>query len=138
MIRKVSRSRMIIAVACLVPCIVLTWWGLSNGHPGPAEAYGLIHPGINRQEVASLLGRPGKKRDEFSSWLNNRSVLFAAGNDLINGSRLQPDIEYWYQDSGILILSFEANGRVADKQLLRVDVSTWRQWVNRLIERLGL
>ncbi len=138
MARKVRRSWAIIASVCLVPCVAVVWLLVWSTRPSPAWAYERIRPGATRAEVASLLGGPGKSREDFSRWLNNRNPRVAAGNDLVNKYRHLPGIEYWYEDSGITILRFGPDDRVADQQLLRVDVSTPRQWFNRLRERLGL
>ncbi|MFO1096281.1 MAG: hypothetical protein U0992_23705 [Planctomycetaceae bacterium] len=46
-----------------------------------------------------------------------------------------PRIAYWYQDSGIVVVRFDGDNQVAEKQL--VDVSTFHQKVNRFRERPG-
>ena len=106
-------------------------------HRITAETYERLCPGMTRAEAEGLLGGPGGTRQEFRGWLNNRSPTIGSGTDLLNEHRNQPGIEYWYQDSGVIIVRFDSEDRVADKQFLRVSVSTSRQRVARLLERFG-
>lgn len=69
--------------------------------------------------------------------MNNRSPMIGSGSDLLNKHRDQPGIEYWYQDSGVIVLRFASDNRVADKQFLQMRVSASRQRVIRLLESLG-
>jgi hypothetical protein len=108
-----------------------------TARPLPAETYERLSPGMTRAEAEELLGGPGGSRQEFSDWLNNRSPVVGAGTDLLNEHRNEPGIEYRYQDSGVIIVRFDSEDRVADKQFLRVSVSTSRQRVARLLERFG-
>jgi hypothetical protein len=125
------------ALAALVWCAAVAWFLWSEGRPIAAEAYERLQPGMRRAEVEHLLRGPGGTRDDFAHWLNNRSPTIAAGSDLLNERQNQPGIKYWYQDSGVIILRFDADGRVAEKQLLQVHVSTLRQTINRLLEMIG-
>jgi hypothetical protein len=45
--------------------------------------------------------------------------------------------EYWYQDSGVIIVRFDSQDLVPDKQFLQMRVSTSHQRVVRLLERIG-
>jgi hypothetical protein len=92
---------------------------------------------MTRAEVQNLLGGPGRTRQDFSRWLDNRSPAAGYGPDLLNEHRNQPGIEYWYQDTGVIILRFDADDRLADQQFLQVRVSTARQKVIRFLERTG-
>jgi hypothetical protein len=125
------------ATGTLVLCAVAAWLLWPDGHRITAESYERLRPGMTRAEAQDLLGGPGSTRQDFSLWLNNRSPTTGYGTDLLNEHRNQPGIEYWYQDSGIIILRFDSEDRVADQQFLQVRVSTSRQSVNRLFERLG-
>jgi hypothetical protein len=69
--------------------------------------------------------------------MDNRSPVMGPGVDLLNEHQNQPGIEYWYQDSGVIILRFDSDDRVADKQFLQIRVSSARQRVVRLWERIG-
>jgi hypothetical protein len=102
-----------------------------------AQSYARLRPGMTRAAVEDLLGGPGRSRQDFSAWLDNRSPTIGAGTDLLNEHRHQPGIAYWYQDSGVIVLRFDAEGRVADQQFLQVRVSTARQRLRRLLERIG-
>ena len=85
-----------------------------------------------------MLGGPGGTRDEFSHWLNNRTITDEAGVDLVNEFRNQPGIEYWFSDGGVIIVQFDQGGQVYEKQLLGIWVSTARQGWNRWQEQIGL
>jgi len=126
------------AVAILVLCAAAAWFLWLDGRLITAETYERLRPAMTRAEAEDLLGGPGRTRQDFSDWLNNRSPTTGSGTDLLNEHRNDPGIEYWYQDSGVIILRFDSDGRVADKQFLQMDVSTARQWVIRMRERLGL
>ena len=101
------------------------------------EAYQSVGIGMSRMDVEGVLGRPGGTRDEFVTWLNNRSPSQGPGIDLLNQQRDLSGIEYWYQDSGIVIVRFDGDNQVAAKQFLSVEVSTVHQKVNRIREWLG-
>jgi hypothetical protein len=92
---------------------------------------------MTRTDAEQFLGRPGRTGQDFVAWLDNRTPVMAAGTDLLNEHSGLPGIEYWYSDAGVIILRFDAEGRVADKQFLQIRVSTARQRVNRLLERFG-
>jgi hypothetical protein len=125
------------ALATLVLCVAVAWFLWPDGHAITAETCERLRPGMTRAEVADLLGGPGGTRQDFCRWLNNRSPTTGSGTDLLNEHRNQPGIEYWYQDSGVIILRFDSDGRVADKEFLQMRVSTSRQRVIRLLERIG-
>ena len=125
------------ATATLVLGAATAWFLWPAGQPISAETYERLRPGMTRTEVEDLLGGPGRTRQDFSCWLNNRSPTTGCGTDLLNEHRNQPGIEYWYQDGGIIILQFDADDRVADQQFLEVRVSTSRQRAIRLLERIG-
>jgi hypothetical protein len=135
---KGKRTWLAAAIATLVLCAAAAWLLWFDRRLITTETYGRLHPGMTRAEAEDLLGGPGRTRQDFSDWLNNRSPTTGPGTDLLNGHRNEPRIEYWYQDSGIIILRFDSDGRVADKQFLQMRVSTARQWVIRMRERLGL
>jgi hypothetical protein len=126
-----------VATAILVLCAAATWFLWPNGRLITADTYARLDTGMALAEVEGLLGSPGGTRQDFSLWLNNRSPTLGSGTDLLNGQRSQPGIRYWYQDSGVIIVCFDPDGRLADKQFLQVRVSTLRQQVNRLLERVG-
>ena len=130
------------AIATLALCAAAAWFLWPACRPITAETYERLRPGMTRAEVEAMLGSPGRTRQDFSHWLNNRSPTIGSGSDLLNLQRLngewvQPRIKYWYQDTGIIIVRFDDDNRVADKQFLTVRVSTSRQMVVRLLERIG-
>jgi hypothetical protein len=125
------------AFAAVILCATAAWLSRPLGRPITAQTYDRLGVGMTRAEVQGVLGRPGKTRDDFSQWMNNRSPIDVDGPDLLNERRHLPGIEYWYQDSGVILLRFDADGRVADKQFLRLRVSTLGQRVNRVRERIG-
>jgi hypothetical protein len=130
------------AIATLALCAAAAWFLRPAGRPITVETYERLRPGMPRDEVEVVLGGPGGTCNDFSRWLNNRSPTIGSGSDLLNlqwlnGQWVQPRIKYWYQDSGIIIVRFDADDRVADKQFLTVRVSTSRQMVIRLRERMG-
>jgi hypothetical protein len=92
---------------------------------------------MTRAEAEELLGGPGGTSEEFVRWLNNRSPTIGSGTDLLNEHSNLPGIEYWYEDSGVIIVQFDAEGRVADKQFLGMRVSTSHQRIVRLLEGVG-
>jgi hypothetical protein len=123
--------------ATLALCAAAAWLLRPAGPPITVETYDRLRLGMTREEVKGLLGGPGGTRQDCVLWMNNRSPVNVAGSDLNNGQRSVPGIRYWYQDSGILILRFDAENRVMDKQFQQVRVSTSRQMVIRLLERVG-
>jgi hypothetical protein len=130
------------ALAALALGAAAAWFLWPVGRPVTAETYQRLRPGMTRGEVEAMLGGPGRTGQDFSRWLNNRSPALGSGSDLLNeqwrnGEWVRPRIKYWYQDSGIIIVRFDADDRVADKQFLTVRVSTSRQLVVRLLERFG-
>jgi hypothetical protein len=125
------------AITTLALCTAAAWFLWPAGRPITVETYERLRPGITRQAVEEVLGGPGGTRQDFCRWLNNRSPTTGSGTDLLNGQRAQPGIKYWYKDSGIIILRFDADSRVADKEFLQVRVSTSRQMIIRLLERMG-
>jgi hypothetical protein len=130
------------ALAILALCAAAAWFLWPAGRPITAETYERLHPGMTRDEVEAMLGGPGRTGQDFSRWLNNRSPTIGTGSDLLNeqwlnGQWVRPWIKYWYQDNGIIIVRFDDDDRVADKQFLTVLVSTSRQMVIRLLERIG-
>jgi hypothetical protein len=108
------------AVAALTLCAAVAWFPWPAVPPISVETYERVRPGMTRQEVEELLGGPGGMREDLVRWVDNRSPAFGPGSDLINGKRGVPGIRYWYQDSGIIIVEFDADNRVADKQFLWV------------------
>jgi hypothetical protein len=133
-----KRTWLAATVATLVLCAAAAWFLWLDRPFITAETYEQLRPRMTRAEAEDLLGGPGRTGQDFSDWLNNRSPTTGSGTDLLNGHRNEPGIEYWYQDSGVIILRFDSDGRVADKQFLQMRVSTARQWVIRMRERLGL
>jgi hypothetical protein len=125
------------ASAALALCAAAAWLLRPAGAPITVETYERLRLGMTREEVEGGLGGPGGTRQDCVLWMNNRSPVNVAGSDLNNGQRGVPGIRYWYQDSGIIILRFDADNRVMEKQFQQVRVSTSRQRVNRLLERLG-
>ena len=79
----------------------------------------------------------GGTHEDFVDWLNNRSPKIGSGNDLLNEQSNQPGIEYWYEDSGVILVRFDSEGRVADKQFLEMRVSTFQQRIARSQEGVG-
>jgi hypothetical protein len=132
-----KRSWLSAAIATLVLCAAAAWFLWPTGHRITVETYERLRPGMTRGEVEDALGGPGGTRQDFSRWLNNRSPTTGSGTDLLNEHRDQPGIEYWYQDGGVIILRFDSDGRLADTQFLQMRVSTSRQRVIRLRERIG-
>jgi hypothetical protein len=128
---------LVAALAAGVLCAAAVWLSRSPQHPITAATYDHLSHGMTRAEVESFLGAPGRTRDDFSRWMNNRSPFAVDGPDLLNERRHLSGIEYWYQDSGVIVLRFDADGRVAEKQFLGLRVSTVGQHVNRLRERIG-
>ena len=132
------------AFASVVLCAAAAWFLWPTGHLASprgqhvtAETYERLRLGMTRDEVEDLLGGPGGTRQDFVNWNNNRSPTHGAGNDLLNEQRDLPGIEYWYQDSGVIILRFDSDKLVADKQFLnKMRVSTSRQRIVRLWERI--
>lgn len=101
------------------------------------DAYESIKRGASRREVGRVLGNShGDNRHEFTAWLNNRSPRIGQGSDLLNGTNRE-EVEYWYQDSGVIIIDFDDKGRVVDKEFLHIDVSTVRQGIARTLQRYG-
>ena len=125
------------ASATLALCAAAAWLLLPSGPPITVETYEWLRLGMTREEAQGVLGGPGGSRQDCVLWMDNRSPVNVAGSDLDNGQRGVPGIRYWYQDSGIIVLRFDADNRVMDKQFQRVRVSTSRQRVNRLLERIG-
>jgi hypothetical protein len=125
-------------IATLVLCAAAAWilWPAA-GQPITLATYEQFRPGMTREEVDGVLGCPGRTRNDFSVWMDNRSPTAGFGNDLLNEHRDQPGIEYWFQDTGVIILRFDSDNRIADKQFLTMRVSTSRQRVIRLMERYG-
>jgi hypothetical protein len=125
------------ASATLVLAAAVAWFLRPAGPPITAETYERLRPGMTRAEVEGVLGGPGRTRQDCVRWMDNRSPTTGLGSDLDNGQRTNPGIRYWYQDSGIIIVQFDADDRLMDKQFEGVRVSTVRQRVNRLLERFG-
>jgi hypothetical protein len=92
---------------------------------------------MSRSEVEAMLGSPGGTRQDLVLWMDNRNPVMGPGVDLLNKHRDQPGITYWYQDTGIIVLRFDTDNLVADKQFLQMRVSTSRQRITRLRERIG-
>jgi hypothetical protein len=135
-----KRRRMWLGVvlAVLVLCAAAVWLLWPAGEPITVETYQGLLSGMTRGEVEALLGGPGKTRQDFVVWLNNRSPVMGPGEDLLNEHRDQPGIEYWYEDSGIVVVRFDAEDRVAGQQFLSVRESALRQRFHRLRQWLGL
>jgi hypothetical protein len=129
-------------IAILALCATAAWFLWPADHPITVERYERIRHGMSRDEVEVMLDGPGATGQDFSRWLNNRSPTIGSGSDLlnlqwVNGQWVQPRIKYWYQDSGIIIVRFDDDDRIADKQFLTMRVSTSRQMVIRFLERIG-
>jgi hypothetical protein len=92
---------------------------------------------MSRREAEDVLGGPGGTRQDFVLWLDNRSPVMGPGEDLLNERRDEPGIKYWYEDSGIVVVRFDSDDRVADTEFLTVRESTARQRYNRFREWLG-
>jgi hypothetical protein len=135
--RLMRKRKWLAAALAALLLSAATWFLWPTSHTVTAEVYEQLHPGMARAEVEGLLGCRGGTRQDFSRWLNNRSPTVGAGSDLLNGQRNQPGIEYWYQDSGVIIVRFDADDRVADRQFLQVRESTASQVVRRWLGRFG-
>jgi hypothetical protein len=112
-------------------------WPAGVGDSITVKTYERLRAGMSRSEVEAMLGGPGGTRKDCTLWMDNRSPVVGHGVDLDNGYRDQPGIKYWYQDSGIIVLRFDSDNLVADKQFLQMRVSTSRQKIIRLLERIG-
>src|SRR5262245_19583197 len=127
MASKRTRRWLGAALAALVLCAAAAWLLWPAGEPITLETYQRLRPGMSRGEAEAVLGGPGRTRQDFVVWLNNRSPLEGPGEDLVNGRRDEPGIRYWFEDTGIVIVRFDSDDRVADTQLLTVRESTARQ-----------
>jgi hypothetical protein len=96
-----------------------------------AESYQEIHPGMLHDSVEMVLGS-SRTRNEFLRWLDHRSLVDVTGNNLLND--LRPEVAYWYSDNGAIVVRFDSDNRVADKELLGITVSTPRHTLNRAQE----
>lgn len=134
---KQNKTLLRSTAAALVLCATAAWYFWPVVNPITVKTYDQICPGMTREEVDNLLGGPGGTREDFTQWMNNRSPTIGSGTDLLNSRRNQPGIEYWYRDSGIIIVRFDSDKMVADKQFLQVQVTTSRQWIIRLRDRFG-
>lgn len=124
-------------IAVLALCATAAWLLWPAGTPITEETYRKLTPGMTRGEAEGLLGGRGGTRQDFVVWLDNRSPVGGPGEDLLNGRRAEPGVAYWYADTGVIILRFDAEDRVAGTQFLRVRESTVRQALRRLPARLG-
>ena len=117
-------------------CLVAGWLDRHGRRPAAfgRDAYQRVPLGMARADAERALGGT---RDDFTDWLDNRSPVEPRGSDLLNGRAASPDVRYWYGDGGAVVLEFDAAGRVADRQLLEVRVSTYRQRARRWLERVG-
>jgi hypothetical protein len=130
------RLRWLVVVSVTLVLCGTSAWLLWPPRPRiTAETYERLRPGMTGAEAEELLGGPGRSGQDFSDWLNNRSPTTGSGTDLLNSGL--PGIEYWYQDSGVIIVRFDSEGRVADKEFLKMRVSTLHQRLMRLRERIG-
>jgi hypothetical protein len=135
-IRENRRLRLIILTAAFV-LIGITILARLKESTVTETAYESIQFGSSRQEASQILGESqGHSREEFTYWLNNRSPRTGQGSDLLNGEN-RDKVEYWFQDSGVIIIDFDDNGQVVDKQFLHIDVATFRQGIQRTLQRLG-
>ncbi|HVC99229.1 MAG TPA: hypothetical protein VND64_36530 [Pirellulales bacterium] len=125
------------AIATLIMCAVAIWLPWLGGHRINMQIYGNLSVGMTHAQVEELLGDSGGTRDDFVVWLNNRSPVMGPGVDLVNEFRDQPGIRYWYQDSGIVVIRFDSDNRIADKLFLSVTESTLSQKLRRFFERYG-
>jgi hypothetical protein len=131
---------LVLALALLttvVVCMAAAWVMWSGEQFENAGKFDKIQSGMEHASVEALLGGPGSSRQAFSIWLNNRSLTVGSGPDLLNEHRNEPGITYWYDDSGVIILQFDSEGAVANKQFLEIRVSTKRQQIIRWLERIG-
>src|SRR5262249_47941125 len=113
-----------------------TWFLWPAGPPITPETFDRPHAGMTRTEAQAALRGPGATRDEFVEWLNNRTPESGAGADLVNGHSADPLVAYWFADGGAIILRFGPDDRVADKEFLHIRVSTARQRIIRVGERV--
>ena len=132
MMRK--RSLLAAAVVVVLVCAAAAWCLWLANRPTMAEAYERLRLGMRHDEVERMLGGSGRTSDEFVRWLDNRSPVVGTGTDLLNEYSHLPGIEYWYSDNGVIVVRFDSGGRVADKQLLGISVSTAHQKFIRLWE----
>jgi hypothetical protein len=124
-----KRKYGLVAVAVLL-LIAIGFLNFAN-RVNMAEAYERILPGMPRDGVEMVLG--GRRtRDEFLRWLDNRSPVEITGNNLRNDRR--PGVAYWYSDNGAIVVRFDSENRVADKELLGIRVSTVRHTLIRAQE----
>jgi hypothetical protein len=137
MASKRTRRWLGAALAAPVLCAAAVWFLWPAGEPITVETYQRLRPGMSRGEAEDVLGGPGRTRQDFVLWLDNRSPVSGPGEDLLNGHRDEPGITYWYQDTGIVVVRFDADDRVADTQFLTVRESTLRQRFHRLRGWLG-
>ena len=134
---KHKRSLLAAAVAVVLACAAAAWALWLANRPTMAEAYERLRLRMPHDEVERMLGGSGRTSDEFVRWLDNRSPVIGTGTDLLNEYSHLPGIEYWYSDNGVIIVRFDSGGRVADKQLLGISVSTARQTIIRVREWMG-
>ena len=123
-------------VTLLLSCAAI-WFLWPSSDSITVETYQRLRLGMSHSEVEAMLGGPGGTRQDFADWMDNRSPVEGLGVDLVNEHRDQPGIKYWYQDSGIIVLRFDSDKLVADKQFLGMRVSTVRQRFIRLGELIG-
>ncbi len=120
--------------ATLILCGTTAWLLWPAHQAITAETHERLCRGMARAEAEELLGGT---HEDFVDWLNNRSPKIGSGNDLLNEQSNQPGIEYWYEDSGVILVRFDSEGRVADKQFLEMRVSTFQQRIARSQEGVG-
>jgi hypothetical protein len=103
--------------------------------PITVETYQRVHLGMARADVERLLGGPGLDDESFVVWLDNRSPIDTGHGtaDLLNPPRGTTGIRYWARAGGLLILRFDVDGRVTDKEFLQVRESIFprpvREWL---------
>ncbi len=131
---KSKRSLRAAAVAVVLVRAAAAWCLSLANRPTMAEAYDRLRLGMPHDEVERMLGGSCRTHEEFVRWLDNRSPRVGTGTDLLNEYSHLPGIEYWYSDNGVIIVRFDSGGRVADKQLLGMPVSTARQTFIRVRE----
>jgi len=130
---KRKRSHLAAAFAVVLVCAAAAWCLWPANRPSMAEAYERLRLGMPHDEVERMLGGSGGTGDDLSRWLDNRTPeVWSGTEDLLNDH--QPGIEYWYSDNGVIVVRFDSGGRVADKQLLGISVSTVRQTFIRVRE----